>query len=65
MIQCGDCPGFPFEAFAEVGRGDFDGHIAPQARIVGAIHFAHASLADLLGNFIRPEFVPARKWHQI
>ena len=42
---------------------DLDGDVAPQARIVGAIHFAHSAGADGREDFVRPEFVANRKRH--
>jgi hypothetical protein len=35
---------------------NFDGYITPEARIKGAIHFAHAASAQRFFNLIRPEF---------
>src|SRR5438552_3012771 len=37
-------------------RQDFDGHIASQARIAGAIHLAHPARAQRRRDLIRPEF---------
>ena len=47
MIQRGDSLGFALEAFGKLRGRDFDGDVAIQARIVGAIHLAHA--ADAYG----------------
>ena len=37
---------FPRKAFAKLLCGDLDGGIARQARVLGAIHLAHATLTD-------------------
>ena len=53
MIQRGDRAGFALEALAELFGGDFDGDVAPEARVAGAIHFAHAAGADEREDFVR------------
>ena len=69
MIQCGYGSGFEFEASqAILIRGqragqDFYGYVALQARIAGAIDFAHAAGADERLNFVRAEFGSRRKRH--
>ncbi len=44
-------------------RQDFDGNIAPQARITRAIHLAHAARTQERLNFIRPEFRASSEGH--
>jgi hypothetical protein len=55
MIQRGDGARFALEQVAELFGGDFDGDITVEARISGAIHFAHASLAEQRGDLVRTE----------
>ena len=56
MVQRGNRPRLALEAIAELLRGNFDGHIAPQPRIVRPIHFAHATSADGREDFVRADF---------
>ena len=69
MIQCGHGSGFEFEApQAVLVRGqragqDFDGYVALQAGIAGAIDFAHPAGADERLNFVGAEFGSRRKRH--
>ena len=56
MIQRGDGLGFALKALAKLLRGDFDGHVAIQSRIVRAIHFAHPAGAERREDFVWPEF---------
>ena len=46
VIQRGDRANLALEAFAEPLGGNLDGHLAPHARIAGAIHLSHAARAD-------------------
>ena len=46
MVERGDGFGFALEAFGELGGGDFDGDVAVEAGVVGAVDFAHAAGAD-------------------
>ena len=41
----------------------FDGDVAVQLGIAGAVHLAHAARADWCKNLIRAEFVAGGKWH--
>ena len=67
MVQRGEDSGFtlkPGQAFRIIGeevRQDFEGDIAPELRVPGPIHLAHAALADLGGDFVGAE---ARAWCQ-
>ena len=63
MIQRGNRAGLALEALTELLRGDFDRHIAPQPRIVRAIHFAHSARADGGKDFVRAEFCAGRERH--
>ena len=57
MIQRRDGSRFALEAFTELRGGNFDRHVAIQARVVGAIHLAHAARADGRKDFVGAEFV--------
>ncbi len=57
MIQRGDGSGFAFESFAEPFRRRLDRYVATDPGVMGAIHLAHATLADRCNDFIMPEFV--------
>ena len=69
MIQRGHGSGFLFEtpqAVAVAGqriRKDFDGDVALEARITGAVNFAHASRAQQGLNFVRTEFCSGSEGH--
>ena len=63
MVQRGDGAGLALEAIAELLRGDFDGHVASQPRIVRLVHLAHAARADKREDFVRPEFVAWLELH--
>ena len=52
MIQRRNGLGLALEAFTELSSRDFDGNIALQTRIVGAIHFTHAARAEHPENFV-------------
>jgi hypothetical protein len=55
MIQRRDQARLALEAFAKARGGNFDRHIAPEPRIVGAIHFAHSALADQREDLVGAE----------
>ncbi len=62
MIQRGDRARFQFESAhailierQHVGN-NFDRHIALQARVAGAVDFAHAACADQQLNFVGTKF---------
>ena len=57
MIQRRDGLGFTLEALAELRGGNFDGDVAIQTRVAGAIHFAHAARADGREDLVRTEFI--------
>src|SRR6476661_6566811 len=63
MVQRGDSAGFALEALAEALGGDFDGDLAAQARVAGAVNLAHPALADARQDFIGAEFVADRTPH--
>ena len=52
-----------FKPLVELLLGDFDGDIAPQARVLGAIYLAHPALADERNDLVRPEFVTRGECH--
>ena len=61
MIESGGGAGFLGEALQAIAVGgkrcrkDFDGYSTVEARIVGAIHFAHSACTDRRLNFVGPE----------
>jgi hypothetical protein len=69
MIERGQHLGLPLEARHVIGvlgqRGgqNFEGHVAVESLIAGAVHLAHASLAEGPHDLIRAEFVAWGKWH--
>ena len=64
MIQRGDGFGFPLEALRELRGGNFDGHLAIQARIFGAKHFTHAARANRRDDLVRAKLIASGKWHR-
>jgi hypothetical protein len=48
----GTIPGFAIEAFAEPFDGKLDRDVAPEPRIAGTIHLAHASGTNLGQDFV-------------
>jgi hypothetical protein len=45
------------------GRGeDLDGHVAAEARIARAVHFAHSSRSNERENFVRPKLTAGSEW---
>ena len=63
MIQGGYGLGFALKALGELLRGDFDGHVAIQARIPRSIHFAHTTRANQREDLIRAELCTGRERH--
>ena len=69
MIQRGSGTGLLLEAaetFRIAGEGcgqDFDGYVARQPGIAGAVDFAHAAGTERAYNFIGPEFDTGRQRH--
>ena len=53
VIQRRHCVNLTLETVIEALRGHIDGHLAPHARIAGAVHLSHAAGAkgrqDLVG----------------
>ena len=67
MVQRGQRPGLAFEPrqpFRVVGEmvGQYlDGHLAPERRVLGAIHLSHAARAEWGDHFVGTE---TRAWGQ-
>ena len=61
MAQCSEGLGFPLESLSEFGirrdvlGQDFDSDGTVEAGVGSTIHLAHATHADLRGNFVRAE----------
>jgi hypothetical protein len=55
--------GFPFEAFGEALRGDFDSHVAMEAGIARAEDLAHAAFADGCQDFVGSQMVAGGEGH--
>ena len=51
-------------ALAELFGGDLDRHLAPDARVAGTVHLAHATLADGFDNLVRPAFLTGNQRHE-
>src|SRR6266851_4497847 len=64
MIQRGDGFGFTLGALRELQRGNFNGHIAIQTRVFGAIHLTHAARANRREDLVGAESIACRKWHR-
>ncbi len=64
MIQRGDGPRFPIEplpgfwALRQVGRKNFDGYCALQARVPGAVHLTHPPAPSVATISYGPSLVP-------
>ena len=62
MVQAADGFGLTLEAFTalrvtgEMFRQDLDGDSAVEAGVYGAIHFAHTTGTDLVGDLVGAEF---------
>ena len=52
VVQRGDRPDLAREPIRELFRRDLDGDVAVEARVVGAIHLAHAALPDERGDLV-------------
>jgi hypothetical protein len=65
VIERGDRAGLAREALGELRIGYFDGDVAIQPGIMGAIHFAHTAFAHWAEDFVRPEFVAYGERHLI
>ena len=52
-----------FRIIGEDVREDFQGHIAAELRVLGAVDLPHAALADQGGHFIGPEAVTDVEGH--
>jgi hypothetical protein len=63
MVQRGDDLGFSREPLAESLLGGFDGDLARQARVGGAVDLAHAALADDFRDLIVIEAVARFERH--
>src|SRR5262245_20727198 len=67
VVERGDCPrlalesGEPFGVTRQVRRQHLERHIAPEFRVVGAIHLAHSSFADLGEDLVMADAVPDHK----
>ena len=48
--------GQPFGIAGELLGQYFDGYVAAELAVVGLVHLAHATGADVAGDFVRPEF---------
>ena len=70
MIQGGDSPGLTLQPLPQLrGRGkmggkNFDGHLAVQASVVRAIHFAHAACSKRCDDFVRSKFCAGGEGHE-
>jgi hypothetical protein len=63
MVQSGDGASFALEALAEALGGDFERDLAAQARVAGAVHLAHPSLAEGRKNFVRAQTISGGQRH--
>ena len=48
-------PGEPVSVLGKGPRQDFDRHVTPQPRVMGAVDLTHAARANQFGDFIRPK----------
>ena len=60
MVQRGDRARFALEALGELLGRNLDGDVAAQARVVRAVHLAHAARADLGQDLVRAEALTGR-----
>ena len=65
VIQGRDCARFAGEALRELDVRDFDRGVAIEARVVGAIHLAHATFTDQRLDFVRTECVAWGESHRV
>jgi hypothetical protein len=56
-VDGGDGPSLALEPLAELLGGDLNRDIAAQARVAGAVHFAHAAGSNLREDLIRTKFL--------
>src|SRR5262245_50484532 len=70
MIETRDCPRFTDEALhsfrigSDVGGQQFDSDRTVQlARVLGKVHLAHPTRADMSADLVTPEFCSFTKWH--
>ena len=63
VVERGNGTGFTGKPLGELGVGNFDRDIPIQTGIVGAIHLAHATLADEREDLVGAEFVACRERH--
>jgi hypothetical protein len=56
MIQRGDRVRLALGSFAELSGGDFDRHIALQARIMSLVDLTHATSTQGSEDLVRTEF---------
>src|SRR5215472_5205133 len=71
MVQRSNRPRFLFETPQSIGVisqrrwQDFDRDITPKARVVRAVHLAHAACTQGRENFVRAQFGPRREPHSV
>ena len=65
VIQRGNGPCFAFHPLTQAFPRNLDGHVAPQSRIVGAVHLAHSPGADGRENLVGTQFLASRERHVI
>ena len=65
VVQGRDRARLAGEALRELDVRDFDRDVAIEARVVGAIHLAHATFADQRLDFVRTECVAWGKGHRV
>jgi hypothetical protein len=63
VVQLRDHFGFACESLREFGVRGFDGDLAFDARIEGAVHLAHASCAQEVADFVGTELVAGGQGH--
>ena len=69
MVQRGDRAGLPVEAVEAVGvvrrrvREELQRHLAPQARVAGAVDLAHAALAEGAEDLVGAELLSGGQRH--
>ena len=65
VVQGRDRARFAGEALRELDVRDFDRDVAIEARVVGAIHLAHATFADQRRDFVRTKCVAWGECHRV
>jgi hypothetical protein len=69
MVERGNGAGLPVEAMEAVGvvRGrvgkQLERHLPPQARVAGAVHLAHAALAEGRDDLVGAELISGDQCH--